>query len=314
MVRLILIVLMALGAGLVSAQGYPAKPMRIVTAPPGGGNDLAARMIAIGLAGAFGQQVTVDNRPSGVIVVDAVTKAPPDGYTLLLYSDGLWLLPLLQKVPYDPVRDLSSITMVGNSPSVLAVHPALPAKSVKELIVLAKARPGELNYAISAVGGNSHLQAELFKSMTGIKMVGVNYKGGGLLVTALMSGEVQLSFATGPSIAPHVKSGRIKALAVTSAQPSVLFPGMPTVAASGLPGFEAGTLYSAFAPAKTAAAIIAQLNREIASVLNVTETRSKLLDGGIEAVTSTPEQLAAKMSSEMMRMGKVVRDAGIRID
>ena len=304
---------MVLAAGLVSAQNYPTKPIRIVTSPPGGGNDFAARLIAQGLQGRLGQPVIIDNRPGGVILVEAVTKAPPDGYTLMFWTNGIWVLPLFQKVPYDAVKDLLPITLVGETPNVLVVHPSLPVKSVKELIALAKAKPGVLNYGGTTPSSSGILSAELFKSMAGVSMVGIRYKGNGPAIIALLSGEVQLLFGSGASVAPHLKSGRLRGVAVTSALPSALTPGLPTVAAS-LPGFELGQIYGVYAPAKTPAAIVGQLSREIISVLNNIEMKRKMLDGGIEVVAGSPEQLAAAISSETIRMDKVIKDAGLRAE
>ena len=293
-------------------QNYPNRPIRFVTTLPGGGNDFVTRLLAQALAVPMGQQIIVENRPSGVIVVDTVAKAPPDGYTFLLYSDGLWLLPLMQKVPYDPVADFAPVTLVGSTPHVLAVHPSLPVKSVRELIALAKARPGDLNFGASDPSSASNLSAELFKSMASVNIVGIRYKAAGPVVIALMGGEVQMMFNTAPSVAPHLKSGKLKGLAVTSIQPSPLAPGLPTVAASGLPGFEAATTYGLFAPARTPPAIVAQMNREAVRILNNSEFKERLLSAGVEAASSSPEQLAARIAAEMTRMGKVIRDAGIR--
>jgi len=236
----------------------------------------------------------VENRPSGVILVDTVAKAPPDGYALLLFTNGLWLLPLMQKVPYDPVKDFSPITLVGTTPHVLVVHPSLPVKSVKELIGLAKARPGELNYAADATGTAPHLTAEAFKAVAGIDIVHIPYKGSGAATMAVIGGHVQLSFSSGVAVMPHVKTGKLRGLAITSAKPSALYPELPTVAASGLPGFESGSIYGVYAPAKTPEAIIQRLNQEIGLVLSGKETKAKLLEGGIEAAISSPQQLSAK--------------------
>lgn len=317
MLRLVKLVLsvfvMVLAAGFVSAQNYPSKTIRIATSPVGGGNDFAARLLAQGLAGPLGQPVVIDNRPSGVVVVETVTKAPPDGYTLLFYTNGLWVLPLFQKVPYDAVKDLSPLALVGETPNVLVVHPSLPVKSVKELIALAKSKPGTLNYAGTDPAGSGILSAELFKAMAGVNMVGIRYKGNGQANIALLSGEVQLTFGSGASVAPYLKSGRLRALAVTSARPSALMPGLPTVAAT-LPGFELGQIYGVYAPSKTPAAIVSQLSREIISVLNNAEMKKKFLDGGIEVVAGPPEQLAAAISSEVIRMEKVIKIAGLRAE
>jgi len=317
------IAVMAFGAGVavaqssatISGQAYPNKPIRIVTAEIGGSQDVAARILSQGLSGPLGQQVIVDNRASGVIPGEIVARARPDGYTLLVYAGTFWLQPLVRKnVPYDPVKDFSPITLVVVSPSVLVVHPSLAVHSVKELIALAKAKPGELNYAMGSVGSANHLAAELFKAMAGVNMMGIGYRGNGPAVTALISGQVQLMFATASSIVPHVKSGRLRALAVASAQPSALVPDLPTVAASGLPGYESTSTTGFFAPAKTPSAIIDRLNRESVRFLRTDEAKERFLRIGAETVGSSPEELAAKVKSEMARMGKVIRDAGIRAE
>ena len=242
-----------------------------------------------------------------------MAKAPPDGYTLLLSADSFYLGPLLRDdAPYDPVRDFSPITLVVNSPSILVVHASVPANSVKELIVLAKAKQGELNYSTAAAGSSSHTAAELFKSMAGINMVHVPYKGTAAANTALISGEVQLTFSTFPPVAPHLKAGRLRALAVTSLQPSALSPQLPTVAASGLPGYESGTITGVLVPAKTPKAVIYRLNAEIVRILNTTEIRERFLNAGSEIVAGTPRQFADTIKQDMTTMGKVIKDAGIR--
>jgi len=300
-------------AQLVFAQNYPTKPIRIVTNNAGGGADMVARLIAQGITGPLRQQVVVDNRPAGIIPVEIVSKSLPDGYTLHLASNALWILPLLQNVPYDALRDLSPIILVATSPQVLVVHPSLPVKSTRDLIILGKSRPGALNYATALTGTASHLAAELFKSMAGINMVRVNYNGAGAtLTTDLIDGQVQLAFVTGTSVMPLVKLGKLKALAVTSAKPSALYPALPTVAASGLPGYEVANSYGMFAPAKTPPTIINRLNQEIQRAVNQADLTNKFFNIGVETAGGTPEQLAAVMKSEIIRMGKVIKDAGIR--
>src|SRR5688572_22193939 len=224
--------LMLLVAGGAWGQSYPVKPIRIVTPGSGGAADFAARLIAPGLTAALGQQVIVDNRSSTIIPGEIVSKAPPDGYTLLIFGAPFWIGPLLEKTPYDPVRDFQPITAAVRQPNILVVHPSLPVKSVRELIVLAKARPGVLNYASVATGSSSHLAGELFKAMAGVSLVRVPYKGSGAAMVALVSGEVEVSFASAGTVAGAVRSGRLRALAVTTAHPSPLVPGLPTVAAS----------------------------------------------------------------------------------
>jgi len=291
-------------------QDYPNKTIRLVTSPAGGGGDFLARMIAQGISGPLTQAVIVDNKPSG-LVGETVASAPPDGYTMLLLGNILWFEPLMQKVSYDPLRDFAPIAMVGQTPNVLVVHPMLPVKSVNELLVLAKLRPGELNYASTGVGSISELAAELFNSMAAVRIVGVPYKGAAPALNAAIGGEVQVMFVTAASVIPHVKSGRLKALAVTSAEPSVLVPGMPTVSASGLPGYESVTTYGMLAPAKTPASSINRLNQEILRTINKVDMKSKFVDIGVEVAGSSPEGLAFKMKAEMASMGKIIKDASI---
>ena len=304
---------MVLGAGTTCAQDYPNKAIRIVTGGVGGANDVVARSVGQGLTGAWSQPVVVDNRPSGLIPGEIVSKAPPDGYTLIVIGNSFWTLPLLRTVPYDPVRDFSPITLAIKSPSILVVHPSLPVKSVKELIALAKAKPGLLAYASTGVGGPQHIGAELFKSMAGIDIVHVPYKGTAASITDVISGQVQMMFGSALPVAPHIASGRLRALAVASAQPSALAPGLPTVAAT-VPGYELASPQAIFAPARTPQAIISRLNQEIVRILNRTDTKEKFLNAGIEVVGSSPDELAASVKSEMVRLGKLIKDAGIKVE
>jgi tripartite-type tricarboxylate transporter receptor subunit TctC len=300
-----------LACGAVCAQTYPSKPIRIITAEAGGGSDFATRLIATPLASAFGQQVIVDNR--GLLAAEVASKAAPDGYTLLLSGSTLWLLPYMRdKVPYD-ISNFTGVTLATRTANILVVHPSLPAKSVKALIALAKARPGELNYGTSGVGSSVHIAAELFKSLTGADIVRVNYKGASRALTDLMAGQVHLMFAVPGSAMPHVKSGRLTALAVTSAEPSPLAPGLPPVAAA-VPGYESVSYLAIFAPVGTPPAIVSRLSQEIARALQRPEVKEKFLSTSIETVGSSPEELASKLKSEIARMGKLIRDAGIRAD
>ena len=298
------------GAGTTCSQDYPNKPVRVVTYPAGGGTDFSARLIAQGLSVALGQQFIVDNRPGGVIQGEILAKAAPDGYTLLLNGSALWLAPFMQEVAYNP-RDFSPVTLATISPNVLVVHPSVPAASVKELIAVARARPGALNYASGPAGVPNHLAAELFKSLAGVDIVRIGYKGGGPALNDLIAGQVQLLFASAGTVMPHVRSGRLRALAITSAQPSALVPDMPTIAASGLPGYEIVSIDAVFAPGKTSAAIIGRLNREILRVLNRPDVKEKFFNAGVETVGSSPEELATRLKSEMARLGKLIKDAGI---
>lgn len=304
-----------LGADGASGQNYPGKPIRMLTAELGGGSDIAARLIAQWLSGSLGQQVVVDNRVGGIILLDTAAKAPPDGYTLVLYSSVLWLMPFMRdRVPYDPIKDFSPIVLVGSTPMVLVVHPSLPVNSVKDLVALAKAKPGELNYSTGPAGATPHLAGELFKSMAGGDIVHVPYKGVALALNDVIGSRVHMMFPNVGAVTQHIRSGRVKALAVTSAGPSALIPGLPTLAASGLPGYEAVGLIAIFAPAGTPAAIVNQLNQEIMRVLDTADVKGRFFNAGTEVIGGSPQALAATMKSEMARMGKVIRNAGIRIE
>ena len=295
-------------------QNYPNKPVRIVAAAAGGGTDFAARQMAPALTANLGQQIIIENRGGSVTIpAELVAKSPADGYTLLLYGSALWLMPFLRDdVRYDPLRDFSPITLTGTQCTILVVHPSLPVKSVKELIALAKAHPGALNYSSAQPATPSHMAAELFKSMAGVNIVHIGYQGTAPALIDVVSGQVQLMFSIPSAGMPLVKSGKLRALAVTSAQRSALAPELPTVAASGVPGYEAGVTNAIFAPAKTPAAIISRLNQEFGRVLNQPAMKEKLLSAGIEVVTGTPEQLTAAVKAEMTVLGKVIKDAGIR--
>ncbi len=301
------------GAGSICAQEYPVKPIRMIASGAGGGTDFAARLLAPALSSALGHQVVVENRGDN-IAQETVAKATPDGYTVLATGSGFWITPLIQRTPYDPVKDFAPVALMTTSPNILVVHPSLPARSVKEFIALAKAHPGELNFSSAGVGGSAHLAAELFKSMAGVKLVHVPYKGGGPALVALIAGEAQLMFPNAGAVAPQAKSGRIRPLATGSAQPSALFPGLPTMSAAGVPGYEAVSMVSMFAPPKTPPALVTRLNQEIARVLTRADIKEKLAAAGVEPAGGPPEQLTNTMKAEMSRMGKVIRDSGIRAD
>jgi tripartite-type tricarboxylate transporter receptor subunit TctC len=288
---------------------YPAKPVRIIVPAAGGGSDLVARLLAPKLSEALGQQFVVDNR--GPIAVDVAAKAPPDGYTLHINGSPLWLQPLLRQTSWDALRDFASITMAVVSPSILAVHPSLPVKNVRELIALAKSKPGQLNYAAGTIGAGPHLAAELFRSMTGVNMVRVPYKGSGPALIGLMTGEAQIMFP-GASGTPYVKQGKIRALAVGSLEPSPLLPGMPTIAASGVPGFESVSPQGIFAPAKTPGAIVAKLNQEISRVLNTPEVKERAFATGNQVVANTPEAFGAWLRTDIERAAKLIKRQGIK--
>jgi len=291
------------------AQNYPVKSIRIVTSPAGGGNDFVARLVARALAGPLGQKIVVDNRAT-ILIADIVREAPPDGYTLLITGSAHWIGPLVRKVTYDPVRDFAPITMVDRAPSILVVHPSMPLKSVKQLIALAKARPGEMNFAVGGPGSSGHLGALLFKHMAGVNIVSIPYKGTSPALVAVMSGEVQGMFGSPGSVAPHVAAGRLRALAVASLKPSRLAPGLPTVAQAGLPDFQSEALHALFAPAGTPAAAIALLNREVGNYLRSPKAQEIFLKAGVEPSPGTPEELSATMKSEVARIGAVLKASG----
>ena len=293
-----------------AAQNFPMRYIRLVTTEAGSGNDLASRLIAPGLAAGLGQPVIVDNR--GVLAAEIVARSPPDGHTLVLYGSPLWLSPLMREASYDPIRDFSPISLVTNSPNVLVIHPSLPVTSVRGLVALARSRPGELNYASGSSGASSHLAAELFKSMAKVDIVRIPYKGLGPALTALISGQMQLMFANAGAVTPHVASGRLRPLAVTSAQPSSLAPGLPTLASAGLSGYESTSIAGLLGPAKLPASVMARLHQEVVRVLARPEVRDKLFQAGVETVGNTPEEFSATIKSEMARVGKLVREAGIR--
>jgi len=304
--------LMVLHARSGWSQGYPSKPIRVVTSGLGGSADFVARLIAQGLTTNLGRQVIVDNRPNGPIPGEIVSKAQPDGYTLLVSANALWMGPLLQEhVSYDPLKDFSSITIATRAPNVLLVNPSLPVTSVSDLIALAKAKPGTLNYGTGATGAGSHLAAELLKSMAGINMIRVPYKSNAIQITDLMGGRIHLMFSNAAAASAHMKSGKLKGLAVTTAQPSALFPELPTVAAT-VPGYEEVTNNVVFAPAKTPAALIKRLNQEIVRVLNQAEVKERFFTAGVETIGSSPEGVWVAMKSELSKWAKVIRDAGIR--
>ncbi len=299
-------------AGIACAEDYPYKPIRLTSPEAGGAGDVAARLIAQGLTAGLGHQVIVDNRPQ-LIGAELVKRASPDGYTLLQGSGSFFLGPLLRKTSYDPVRDFAPITLATSAPAMLVANPALPVKSLEELIALAKARPGELNYGSGAAGGGTHLAAELLKTMAGINIVRIPYSGDGPVTIALISGQIHVAFVNMGSVLPHVKAGRLRGLAVASKQPAAQLPGVPTVA-SLLPGFESGSLTVIVAPAKTPTPIINRLNQEIVRVLNRVEVKEKFASQGVEVVGSTPAELATIMKSQIASAAKIIKNAGITAD
>ena len=315
---LTLIVGAAFSTAALAAE-YPDKPVRMLVGfAPGGGTDATARAIAPKLTELLGQQVIVDNRPgaTGNIATDIVSKSNPDGYTILMGTiAALAINPALYaKLPFDPVKDLLPVTRAVDSTNVLVLHPSVAAKSVKELIALAKAKPGALNCGSSGVGGAGHLALELFNLQTGTKIVHVPYKGGGPAMIDLLGGNIQLIFATAASAVGHIKSGKIRALAVTTLKRSPLVPDLPTVAETGLKGFEANNWYGILVPAKTSRAIVMRLNKDVSTALLTPDTKELLFKQGLDVAPESPEAFGAYIKSEGVKWAKVVKAAGLKAE
>lgn len=315
----VLAVCLLAGAGAAAAQTYPVKPVRMVIPyPPGGGSDTIGRPLAQKLAEGLGQQVVVENRggANGNIGMEAVARSAPDGYTLVFaLSAQLAINPgLYQKLPYDPLRDFAPITLLAAGGYLLVVHPSLPAQSLKDLVALARARPGQIAYSSSGNGSGGHLAMELLNSMAGIRMLHVPYKGGGPALMDLIAGQVQVLFATQLASWPHVQSGRVRALAVSTAKRPASVPDLPTVSEAGLPGYDSGVWYAVLAPAGTPRDIIMRINGEIARALKQPDYRSLLVNNTIEPIGSPPEQLSQYIKSELTKWAKVIKAANVRID
>jgi tripartite-type tricarboxylate transporter receptor subunit TctC len=300
------------------AQQYPARPVRlIVPYPPGGGTDTLARVVSQKLSETLGQQVVMDNRPGAGanIGMELAARSAPDGYTLVLATiSNAISTSLYSRLNYDLVRDFAPVTLLATTPHLLAVHPSLPVGSVKDLIALAKARPGQLVYSSAGSGTPTHLAGELFDYMAGVNMTHVPYKGGGPSVVALLGGEVTASFATMPSVLPHVKSGKLRGVAVTTSRRSPSAPNLPTVAESGLPGFDMGSWYGLMAPAGTPAAVVSHLNAETIKVLKLADVKQRLDNSGFDALVSTPEEYAAYTRTEIDKWAKIVKASGARAE
>jgi tripartite-type tricarboxylate transporter receptor subunit TctC len=286
--------------------------------PPGGGTDIVGRVVAQKLSETLGQQVVVDNRggATGSIGAELVAKSAPDGYTILMgnIAPNSINVSLQPKLPYDPVADFAPVSLVAATPNILVVHPSLPVATVKELVALAKKRPGELNYPSAGVGSSSHLAGELLAILTGIKIVHIPYKGGGPAMIDTISGEMQMMFATMPAAMPHVKSERVRPVAVTTVRRSQTLPNLPTIAETGVKGYEASTWYGVLAPTKTPRTVIERLHGEIVKMLSAPDIRERLTAQGYEPVGSTPEEFASYIKSEIAKWGKVIRTAGIKAD
>jgi tripartite-type tricarboxylate transporter receptor subunit TctC len=306
-----LAILLACGTTAV-AQEFPSKPVRIIASQAGSSGDFVARTVAEALARNLGQQVIVDNRGGGVIAGELVAKSPADGYTLLLYGNTHWLLPLMRKqVPYDAYRDFAPISTAARGVNILVVHPSLPVKSVKDLIALARARPGQLNFSSAALGTMNHLAAELFKHSAGINIVRVAYRGSPAAMNGVMVGETQLMFSPAAPAMPVIRAGKVRALAVSTLARSAAYPDLPTMVEAGLPGFEAVSIHGVFAPARTPDAVVTRLNREIVSVLQQPGVRRRLDGIGVEAAGGTPGEFATLIRDEVARLGKVIHEAKI---
>lgn len=299
-------------------QPYPHKPIRIIVPfPPGGPSDMQARLVGAKLTEAWGQATVIDNRggANGIIGIELAAKADPDGHTLILVSAGIAVQPsLYPQLPYDPVRDFAPIARITSGPGIMVVNPSLPVRSVPELIAYARARPGKVFYGSAGNGAPSHLAVELLKVMTQVDIVHVPYKGMAPAITDVIAGQLQLSIPTMPAGLPLARAGKLRALAVTGAQRSPAAPELPTVAEAGVPGYQASNWYGIAAPAKTPRAIIARLNQEFHSIMVAPDVREKLLGVGMEPATSTPEQFADFMKSEIGKWARVVKIAGIRVD
>ncbi len=298
------------------SESYPSRPIRFIAAnAPGGGLDITARAISPKLSAALGQQVIVDNRAgaAGSVAAEIVAKSAPDGYTIMVGSlGGLAVNPHLYKgLGYHPLRDHAAITWAASGSNVLVVHPSVPAKSVQELIALAKAQPGKLSYGSSGAGNAGHLAGELFNGMAGVKMVHIPYKGGAPAMIDLLAGQIHLIFSSAPTAVPQVKNGKIRGLAVTTAKRSVVLPDLPTIAEAGLPGFEADNWYGVVTTMKTPRPIIDRLNAEIVRALHAPDVKQLLLTQGLEVRTSTPQEFGAYIKSEFEKWGQVIRTAGI---
>jgi tripartite-type tricarboxylate transporter receptor subunit TctC len=299
------------------ASAYPTKPVRIlVPTPPGGGNDIMARMAAQKMNERWSQAVVVDNRPGagGQIAMETSARATPDGYTLLLGTTNLTVLPSMTKVAYDPVRDFVPVSLMATSANLLLIHPGVEAKSLQQLLALARAKPGQLNYASGSVASSTQLAAELMKSMARVDITHVPYKGAGPALVDLLAGQVQMMFGNPAASAAHVRSGKLRALAATSEKRLPDFPELPTVAESGLPGYEASTWWGILAPRGTPAPIVTQLNEVISNAISAGDVRSRIAALGAQPAGGPPQQLVSLIRDELPKWTKVIKEAGIRLE
>jgi tripartite-type tricarboxylate transporter receptor subunit TctC len=316
--RRLLVSLACLGCAVAVAQGFPSKPLRIISPyPPGGGNDTLARTIAPKLAEQLRQQVMVDNRPGANTIIGAelVARAAPDGYTMILLPNVHAINPsLYPKLPYDPIKDFAPVTLVGNSPLVLAVHPSVPVNSVASLAALARAREGQLAYGSSGAGSVGHMAGALFELLAGVRMQHIPYKGTAIMLTDVISGQISFTFGSALGVVPHVRNGRLRALAVTGEARSAAFPELPTVAEGGLKGYSVVLWYGLMAPGATPAELIARLNREVAKVLADTQIRDRLAGQGVETAASTPAQFAALLADDLRKYAQLIKRSGAKAE
>jgi tripartite-type tricarboxylate transporter receptor subunit TctC len=314
---MMLLCVVALGSGMAAAQSYPTKPVRlIIPFPPGGSNDIVGRFIATKLTERLGKQVVADNRggAGGVIGTEAAAKSDPDGHTLLVISSAYAINTSLYKLPYDPVKAFTPIAKLGTGPNVFAVHPNVPASSVKEFIALAKEKPGQLNFAAAGVGSFQHLGSELFKSMTGVDVGIVQFKGGGPAMIDVIGGHTHAALGSLIQFMPHIKSGKVKALGTGGAKRSAALPDVPTIAEAGVAGYEANNWWGILAPAGTARPIIDRLYKEISAILSSAETQKVFGDQGAEVDKLAPAEFGPYIVAETAKWGKVIKDANIKAE
>lgn len=311
-------VLALLAANQAAAQTWPTKPIRlIVPFPAGGPSDITSRIFAPKVAEALGQNILIDNRAGGSSIIgsDIVAKSPPDGHTLLLATVTNTInVSLIPKIPYDMVRDFDPVAQLFITTSILTAHPSLPVKTVKELIALARSSPVQLIYGSAGNGSPSHLAGELLKTLSGIKLLHVPYKGGGPAVIEQVAGQVQLAFLSAPAVVPYIKSGRLRALAVTNAKRSQVFPELPTIAEAALPGYESEGWTGIFVPARTPATVVQRLQGELANAMRDSDIKTRLLATGTEPAFMPAEAFGAKVRDEITRWGKVVKTSGMKVD
>jgi tripartite-type tricarboxylate transporter receptor subunit TctC len=311
----LLCVTLAVLASAAQAQSYPAKPIRfLIGFPPGGTNDILARALAPRLGEYLGQTVVVENRggASTAIATELAARSAPDGYTIVLNAPGHATNPALRKLPFDSVKDFAFITLLAESQNLLTVHPSLPVTSVKSLIAVSKKRPGDINYGTSGIGTTPHMSAELFQYLTGARWVHIPYKGSGLGLTALLSGEVSLYFANIPAVIRHIQAGKLRPIALSGSKRTPAAPGIPTIAESGIPGFSVTSWFGVAAPARTPRPIVERLHGEFVRALNSPDLSERIKGMGADPVGNTPEQYTAFVQNEIAKWGKVIKAAGIK--